>query len=102
MPNNLEFKQESLFENLEENEKKQLLANCSLLFNNPALKMICEELSTQQILYTAKETSTLEELFYGRGTIMGINTIYETILGYNAEYLASQRPEEKYDRHDVI
>jgi hypothetical protein len=96
------FETEDLFENLSENDKKNFLSNCSLIFNNPFFKKICDEMGTQAILYSVKETRTLDELSYGRGKIHGIATIYEELMKYDSLYQETIRKEESFDKHATI
>jgi len=98
----LEFQPEEFFSKLSENEKKDFLAGCSVIFNNKIFKKVCDDVGTLQILYTAKEAITAEDLAYGRGQIHGVAMLYETFAAYNAMHLQNIKKEENFDKSDVI
>lgn len=96
------FQQEEFFDKLSENEKKDFLAGCSVIFNNKVFKKVCDDIGTEQILYTAKEAVTAEDLAYGRGKIHGIAIVYETFAGYNSIHQQNIKKEESFEKSDII
>jgi hypothetical protein len=98
----LDFDPQSLFENLSENDKAEFLANCSLIALNPAFQRVCSHLGTEETLNTIEVSETLERLHFGRGRITGISDVLDVIFAYHAEHLATTRPEEPYDKNEVI
>lgn len=98
----INFTPEYFLDNLSENEKKEFFAACSVIYNNKYFKKICDELGTREILYTAKEAVTTDELAYGRGKIHGIATVYETMQNFNALHQQNIKKEESFDKHEII
>jgi hypothetical protein len=98
----LSFSPDELFENLSEDEKKELLSNCSLIHNNKAFGKICNEAYTKEILNTTFTAKTTEDQAEGRGKILGIAGIVDLIKSYNSQYMESIKKEEEYDKHSTI
>jgi len=96
------FSKEELFENLNETEKKELLANCSLLFNNPALQRIGDEIYTKELIASFSKSGSFEDLVEGRGYLFGLAAMFETIRNFHLLYLDSVKPQETFDRQEVI
>lgn len=99
---NITFNREDTFENMTEEEKKILLADCSIIFKNESFKKIIDELGTFFIIKSAIGSSDMDEVSYFRGIIHGVNLVYETIQAHNQEYIASLQKEEKYDPQEII
>lgn len=102
IPQIFSFSRSELFDNLTENEKKDLLANCSLLFCNPALKKVCDDIFTAEMLEAFSEKYDQEKYIESRGRIFGISNVYETIKSFHLEYLDSVKKQESFDRQEVI
>lgn len=96
------FSKTNLFENITEKEKKDLLANCSMLFKNPALQKICDDIYTQELLNAFAESSTHEKYLEARGRIFGIASVIQTIEGFHLEYMDSIKKQESFDRQEII
>lgn len=98
----LSFSEKGLFENLSEKDKKELLANCSLIHNNKAFEKVCNEVYTKEILNTIFTAKTTEELAEGRGKLLGIAGLVDLIKLYNSQYLSTIKEEEGFDKHEII
>lgn len=96
------FSKDSLFENLTEEEKKIFISECSLLYNNKALKKICDDIYTQGIVSAVSDSQNFEHLAEKRGFLYGITTIFETIQNFHLEYMDSIKKEESFDKHEII
>lgn len=96
------FSREESFADLSENEKKDLLANCSLIFCNPALKQICDILYTRELLETMSNSKDYESIAEGRGHVFGIADVFATIHGFHLQYLDSIKQEEIYNKQEII
>ena len=100
MSNELEFKQAGLFENLTEQEKSGLLADCSVMFTNKSFKKVSDEMYTRAVMKTIQGTK--EEFDSNQGIAIGIQEAFSTIAQYHTEYLASKEKDEPYDKSDII
>lgn len=96
------FQQEDLVDKMTENEKKEFVSQCSIIFNNKSFKKVCDEVGTREILYTAKEAVTTEDLAYGRGKIHGIAMIYEMFMGYDSIHKQYIEKKEGFDKNKAI
>lgn len=98
----LTFSREELFENLTENERKELISNCSLIFTNPAFKRICSEIYTRSLLESYSSAKDFEQIVEGRGYVFGIASVISTIESFHLQYLDSLKKEELFDRQEII
>lgn len=98
----IKFQQEDPVDKMTENEKKEFVSQCSVIFNNPSFKVVCDEAGTREILYTAKEAVTAEDLAYGRGKIHGIAMIFELFAGYDSIHKEYTKREEEFDKNKAI
>jgi len=100
MAEELEFKQEELFENLDEKAKTNLLADCSVIFSNESFKKISDEIYTRAVVKTIKGTK--DEFDSNQGITVGIKEFFDTIYNYHIEYLASKKKPEPFDSYKAI
>ena len=98
----INFSVEELFTSLTENEKDELYAACSLIYNNKYFKSICDELGTLAILYIAKEADTEKDLAYGRGMVHGIADVYKKIEEYDSIFKEKTKRKEEFDKNAII
>jgi len=101
----LSFTPDELFKSLSENEKKDLISNCSLIFSNPAFQKVCNEIYTEEIMNTISNSHDIETLAEGRGKIMGAASVMELFKTYHLQHLDSLKKEETLsseDRQEII
>jgi hypothetical protein len=97
-----QFSASTLFDNLSENDKKDLLSNCSLIFNNPAFKKVGDQLYTQEIESAFLYSDNYECLLERRGFVHGLEKFMETIEGFHSMYMDSIKKQESFDRQEII
>lgn len=100
--NLLSFNKDSLFENLTEEDKKEMLSKCSLIYTNEVFQKVCDEIYTKEILNTISNAKTIEDLAEGRGKLFGIAGLLELIQSYHLQYLESIKVVDDFDAQEVI
>ena len=83
----LSFSPDELFSNLDENEKKEILSACSIIYNNKIFQKICNEIYTKEIMDTIQNSNDIVALAEGRGKILGVAGVLEIIKSYHLEYI---------------
>ena len=98
----LHFYKGGLLASMTEKEKNDFLSSCSILFSNPALRMVCDDLYTNAILSGMGEALTFDHLMLERGKIFGINDILKEFEHYHMEYLDLIKKKEEFDKHETV
>lgn len=83
--------------------QEEFLAKCKSLKENPALDVILDYITRNQILYSAKEAVTLETINFGRATVNGVSLVREEVARLATVY-AERHPANKpeFDEHEVV
>ncbi|MEY2595072.1 MAG: hypothetical protein RI965_344 [Bacteroidota bacterium] len=96
-----EFNTDSLFKNLTENEKKELLSSASIIFTNPTFKKIYDEIFTILVLELAG-SATQETLLEYQGKLKGIDLVFDTLQSYHVQYVEMVKKNDEFDKFSVI
>ena len=88
--------------NLTENEKKQLYADAEMIKTNKSFQKIIKHLIDVQGNYTVKEARTMGDVAFGRATINGISLFEEEIERLSNIYREINKPEEEFDKYSLI
>lgn len=96
----LSFDSEKYLDNLSQNDRRDLLAACSVIYNNQYFGKICDHVYTEEILNTISNCHSVEELAEGRGKMLGIAGVMELIKNYHVQYLDSLKREEQMSKED--
>ena len=86
--------------NLSENKKQELYGKAALI-QKDATKII-DNLINSQGNFAIKEAQTMEQVLFVRGTINGLTLFKEEIERLYSLYKEKVKPDEKFDKHNLI
>ena len=101
----LSFQPDELFENLDENSKKDIYSWCSIMFTNPLFKKIFDELYTNQIIATVGKLDDLNDAIEARGIIFGIAGVKDIFQKYHQLHLEATKSDEEMttqEKHEIV
>lgn len=96
------LKDNAIEDNLSEKDKDELYANANLILNNNAFKKIKKHIINLQGNYSIKEAENMSQVAFGRATINGILLFNEELERLSALHKEKTKPEEDFDKHDLI
>lgn len=82
--------------------ENDFLADCKALADNKALRVICDFLRRNQIIYTMFTAKTLEQKDAGAWSINGVELVRDQIGVLNAIHADRTAPQEKFDKHEAV
>lgn len=81
---------------------ESFLQQCKSLKDNDALWIIVKYLIRNQVLYSAKEAKTLDDINFGRATINGLSLLREEVDRLASVYAKRHTAKPKFDEHEVV
>lgn len=96
------FQPDELFQNLSENEKKDLLSFCSVIFSNGLFEKLFNEIYTKQIIETVMNIDNNDLSKENKGKLLGIAGVKELFEQLHFQYLDLIKKEEDFDKNEVI
>ena len=87
-------------EELDESERQAYNAAIFAVF--PRLKKDIEKFMYEQLLFGANQADTWERVTFSRGTFNGFALLLEHWQNAAKSHEADAKPEEKFDKHEVI
>lgn len=96
------FQPDELFENLSENEKKDLLSFASTFFSNKLFEKLFNELYTKQVMETIMCVDDVNLIIENKGKLLGIAGVKEMFQQLHLQYLDTIKKEEDFDKNEVI
>lgn len=96
------FQPEELLESLSENDKKDLLSFCSVVFSNQLFEKLFDEIYTKQIMETVMNIDNNDLSKENKGKLLGIAGVKDIFQQYHSQYLDLIKKQEDFDKHEVI
>jgi hypothetical protein len=96
------FQPDDLFQNLSENDKKDLLSFCSVVFSNKLFERLFDEIYTKQIMETVMNIDNNDLSKENKGKLLGIAGVKDIFQQYHLQYLDLIKKEEDFDKNEVI
>lgn len=93
---------EALFDLLPEERQKKMVESASKVFNEESFSFIIHSLINEQIRYIAEKTMTMEQMAIGRGTLNGLQILYEGFEALSVKFQESNKPKEEFDEYKII
>lgn len=89
-------------EGLTQDDYKSFLSDANVIFTRPVFDAVISHLANMQVEYVAKEAQDLRQVDFGRASINGIALVREEFERLKSLYESTIKPEEKYDKHDIV
>lgn len=96
------FQSNELFENLSENDKKDLLSFCSVTFTNILFEKLFNEIYTKQVMETISNIDNNDLSKENKGKLLGIAGVKEMFQNLHSQYLDTIKKQEDFDKNKAI
>lgn len=91
-----------LFDGMTDEEQEVLINNIHQLYKNPALKVLLDYLTRNQVLFGQMDADSILQLNFSRGTVNGFSLLQEKINEVEGIYLAKNGTPEEINKFDLI
>lgn len=92
----------SLYDGLTPEEEDALITNIHQLYTNPALQVLLDYITRNQVLYGQMEADSLLSLNFSRGTVNGLILLRDEINAAEGVYRKRHTPEEDFNQFSSL
>lgn len=91
-----------LLEKLDEEQKREMIASGSRIFNEPAFKFMADYIINLQAEHTVFSECDMNKVTFGRATMNGVALIFEEAQRLDNLHKELIKPDEQFDRNAPI
>lgn len=88
-------------EEMDDKSRVTFLKNCHEIFESVEFKKTYDSLVSRQVIFIAKEATNEIQMSFGRGTINGLDVMYQAMRDYSNMYKDILQKDETMEKDEV-